>query len=136
MNYTNKVYESQYLTLTYQMESNILTRHWKAQSQYMKVEEFKNEMLTLLESIQEHRPTLLLGDTYNFHFVILLDVQEWCDNNIYSKFTEFGVKKMAMVNSLDYYANLSVEQAITESPKTYEVQYFDNKEKALIWLRT
>lgn len=135
MKYTTEVYESEFLSLVYNPNTNILSRHWKNLSEKMNNNEFKNEMLALLDSVKQYQPQGLLGDTYNFHFVILPDVQEWCDNQVYSKFSDFGVKKMTMVNSLDYYAKLSVEQAITESPKSYEVSYFGSKEEALVWLK-
>jgi len=128
------IYDSEYLTLKHDHKRKIIFRHWKPDSEDMNEKTFKAEMLRLLELVRQYRPRFLLGDTKNFNFVILPDVQEWCDELVYSEFGKLGVKKMAMVTSDDYYAQLSVEQAIEESPKYYEIKYFYTQEDGIKWL--
>lgn len=41
---------------------------------------------------------------------------------------------MAFINSEDFYAQLSVEQSIEESKKSYEIRYFSEEEEAKMWL--
>lgn len=128
------IYQSEYITIQYSEEEKLLERHWKPSSAEMNDEQFQHEMLQVLEGIKEHTPLYVLGDTKNFLYVILPDMQIWLDAQVYSQFGHHGVQKMAFVNSEDFYAQLSVEQSIGESNKNYEVRYCSSEEEARAWL--
>ncbi len=128
------VYESDYIIIQYSEEKKLLERHWKPNSYQLNDEQFKKEMLHVLEAVKKHAVLSVLGDTKNFLYVILPEMQIWLDEHVYSQLGKYGVQKMAFVNSEDFYAQLSVEQSIGESTKNYQVQYFEGEEAAKNWL--
>lgn len=128
------VYNSDYLSLEYFQKYQLLIRHWKKTSFYLSDSDFQTEMLQVKKYILEYLPTYLLGDTHNFLYVIRPDMQIWLDQEFYARLSEWGVLKMAFVTSKDTYANMSVEQSIEESNKSYMIQWFSTEYEAIEWL--
>lgn len=128
------IYQSDYISIHYSEEESLLERHWKPSSTGIDDEQFKKEMLQVLEAAKKYQPIRVLGDTKNFFYVILPEMQEWLDEHVYAQLGNHGVQKMAFVNSEDFYAQLSVEQSIGESSKNYQIQYFGSEEEAKAWL--
>lgn len=122
------------MSLEYFPERQLLARHWKKASNVLNDMLFREEMLEVKKHVIQYKPLYLLGDTRNFLFVIDIDMQTWIDVEIYAQFGDLGVKKMAFINSTDRFARMSVEQSIDESPKNYEIRYFDTEYEALEWL--
>lgn len=128
------IYQGKYIQLTYNNRKSILARHWQSASEEMSEAEFKQEMLKILGFVQKYRPKHLLANMTSFAFVISPTLQEWCDWQIYREFAKFSISKMAMIESKEFYSEISVELALDESVKPYEVAFFKSLREAEDWL--
>ncbi|WP_027000553.1 STAS/SEC14 domain-containing protein [Eisenibacter elegans] len=128
------VYQSTYLKIMFDTQYRLMERQWEKASTTISQTSFQEEMLQVLSMITKFRPLRVLGNTKDFHFVITPEMQSWADQEVYSQLGKLGVSRMAFVISEDFYAQLSVEQAIEESKKDYEVKYFRSRAEALAWL--
>ncbi|MCS6820586.1 MAG: STAS/SEC14 domain-containing protein [Microscillaceae bacterium] len=99
-------------------------------------ETYKQEMLWQLEQIMHYQPERILFDSRNFTYTIAPEIQDWTSREITTKRTA-NIKKTAIAVSKDLFSQLSIEQLIEEIPKevVQDLRYFDNIEQALNWLK-
>ncbi len=132
-----EVYKDHFQIFTYDEEKKFVRHSWFT-TEGMNDSDFKRCLVQYAEVIDKYRPDFVLSNTQNFVFTITLELQEWSSRAEISKTNEV-VKKLAIIVSLDLFAQLSVNQAIdeTQSRNTNllsETQYFDTEEEALKWL--
>ena len=76
-------------------------------------------------------------DTSELGFTLSPDTQEWVDTIIFPRIIAAGVKFIASIIHKDMIRRMSIEQLMEERnvvTADFEIQYFDDKEKALSWL--
>ncbi len=130
-----KKYESPFLTINLDAENALLEFVWHPSSSELDNETLKKEFLKEVELCETHKPQKLLINTKNFDYAITPNLQEWTDANIFPKYLEAGVTKIAIVVSQDFISGISVEQTMDEEKgKEFDTQYFDNDTAAKDWL--
>ena len=69
-------------------------------------------------------------------FVNASDVQEWYQENIIPKYIKAGLKKIGIVMTQEFVANLSIEQVFKDKPSPHKLMnnYFSDIDKAMSWL--
>lgn len=117
---------------------HLLWLEWMPQTADMSEDEYKEILMTLVEFVNRHQVKYWLGDTLNFAYVIVPDLQEWTAVEFNTRLAATNLQKMALIIPKELIANLSVEQTTDDMEATemgkFTVQYFDNTDKAVQWL--
>jgi hypothetical protein len=131
-----KVYESNYLTLVVNEQTQLLKVLWASATENMKDDEFRKELENYAEVAEKYQPTKSLVDTQNFLFTIVPDTQQWVNENIHQRSLKAGIKKFAYLVSKDLFSQVSIEQTMEEgnAQEIFETRYFDDETEALTWL--
>lgn len=129
-----KLFETDYITVNYFEDKKIVEGIWKSTSESMSTEQFKENMLRWFEEVKKIKNVNILADAREFLFVIVPDIQEWINENVIGKYPDYGVERLGFLVSPDLFAQVSIEQTITEKEQKFETQYFDTQEKVIDWL--
>ncbi|HAS43387.1 MAG TPA: hypothetical protein DCS93_23105 [Microscillaceae bacterium] len=127
--------ETEFAQMSFQEEDSLYILRWKSDHQNLNDDLFKEQVNIWLENIKKCRPQRLLVDTSLFNYVVVPEIQDWFDEKVFALYPQIGVQKQAMLLPEDLFTQVSIQQT-NESPKnqTFEVNYFDNEQKALEWL--
>lgn len=132
-----KLYESEYKTSSFEKENSLLITRWKSHSFRLTEELFKAEILTWLSEVKKYKPLRLLIDTTDFQFVLVPEVQDWFDQEVFTVYPEAGVKKKAFLVATDFISQVSLEQHTEDvENNTFEVGFYDSEEDAIKWLKS
>lgn len=120
--------------MTFDAEAKVLETNWVIPQQ-LQSELFKKLMSIYFEAVRQYSPKKIFANlTYSFH-IITLDVQEWIDENLSPIYEEIKLEKLAVCVSSDLFAQVSVEQTISESIySVYQTKYFKEEKAAKAWL--
>jgi hypothetical protein len=131
-----KVYESNYLTLVVNEQTQLLKVLWAPATEDMQDDEFRKELENYAEVAEKYQPTKSLVDTKNFLFTVVPDTQKWVNENIHQRSLRAGIKKFAYLLSKDAFSQISIEQTMEEgnAQEVFETRYFADETEALTWL--
>lgn len=128
-------YESKFSKLFYDAERSFIKAVRKGDTENMSDEDYRNDMLALLDILKEKKATHVLMDNSEFHFTIAVELQDWASQHIVIPAAENGLRRLAFIESDDIFANVSSRQAMeVKRGETLTFRYFDDKEKAVKWL--
>ena len=130
------VANSDFLVLSYLEENQIIKVDWKSASSEMSKEDFKMQVHLENDAFNQYKPSCILGQTQNLSYTISPQEQDWHNEIILPTFKNIGLKKMAIVVSADFFAQISVNQILDEDVNaSYKTQYFEDEMSALDWLK-
>lgn len=75
----------------------------------------------------------VLSDLRKFEYIITPELQEWHNERIFQKGIAYGMRKMALLVSPEFYAQMSVEQTMEEQSEVV-YRYFRSEKDAMGWL--
>lgn len=127
--YTN----TDFVLISYFYELQTLKIVWKAASNNMSEEDFKQQIEFEKEAIIKFKPTYILANTVNFFYTISSNLQHWHNDFIFPTFEAEKVEKLAIILSQNFFAQLSIEQLINDANGNFITQYFDSESLALDW---
>jgi hypothetical protein len=108
---------------------------WTPESGDLTDEDYRAHVEIYLQTIQKFHFEKVLIDTTNFLYIIPPDTQDWLNQYIFPLTIEAGLKRMAILLSSDFYAQLSVELAMEENPSLgFSNKFFEDTNTALEWL--
>ena len=115
---------------------SLMIYQWYETSESMNEEDYKQEMQKNAEEYERYAPSKSLVDLRNFLFTISPEAQVWTDHEIFPRFLNAGLKKIAFVVSPDLFAQISLEQMMEENNANlgFESRYFDHYFQAREWL--
>jgi len=132
---TQKIYESQYQRIFLDQPNGIMHNEWMDESIQMDEEEFKSELKHLVRFIAEHPVERQLIDTLNFRFIVSPQLQAWTDEEVTKTNKMNGIKKVALIASQEFVAQLSVQQTLgEEEARTLDTRFFSDIQEAKGWL--
>ena len=121
-------------TIEYIEVNKLITQTWKATSENLTAEDFKNQMLELAKYFKELQPEKVLIDMRKFFFAVNPDLQDWVNENVNSKLAKVNAKTAFVVSS-DLFTKISVEQTLDENDGAeVNSKFFDDYEDAKTWL--
>jgi hypothetical protein len=130
-----EIYQSKYLHLAYFAEFGLIEMTWLPATEYMTIEEYKQEFENYLNLILQLQPKKILPDTREMLFQIEPELQEWTNENIFVPSLAMGLDKAGFVVSQYVFSQISIEQTMSEGEGAkFNTRYFDNKESAKTWL--
>ncbi|NJM15314.1 MAG: hypothetical protein HC896_07990 [Bacteroidales bacterium] len=95
----------------------------------------KTGMMHYLDVMQEYKLTKLLNDNTKEHGPYPEDIEGWIASTWYPKALKINMTKGATILSPRVFARLSADKLV-RTLSGIEYMNFDNKEKAISWLRT
>ncbi len=133
-----KVWKNAYVDFSVDAEAGIARAAWKADTEDMTEEEYKEIFLRIAALIGEHNVRSWLGDARAFRYPVTPDLQDWFGAAVLPGLMEGGLEKMAMLMPEEFIAELSVEQSVEEimlqNGGKFTIQYFDSLMRAENWL--
>ncbi|WP_027003840.1 hypothetical protein [Hugenholtzia roseola] len=131
------IYNSPYIELFFFEEDSCLEWIWTPKSEDLTEVSFKQEFMNCLALIKTHKPQKMLADSSNQYFTVAPDLQEWVSQHVFLPSFKVGLTYIAIVLSKDVFAQLSIEQAMTEEgSEHFHIRYFDNRNEAKAWLNS
>lgn len=127
--------ETKFAVFRYDADHNIGYQLYKENTTAeMTEEEYKQEMLKVVELCRIYKVHNLLADTRNFLFIITPEVQEWTDKYVFA--TNIYLKKFALIVSEDFISQLALEQVIEDGASaSFETRFFSDIGKAQEWIK-
>lgn len=130
------LFSSDFCTITFDEDREILMMEWKEATKMLYVEGFKENVELIAKFAKRYRPKGLLINAKRLHFVIAPQVQDWYQRNIMPCYMEAGLKKISIVMTEEFIANLSIKQVFEERPNPEKLHnsYFSEIQQAMAWL--
>ena len=130
------IYTSIYKTIEFHAEDTLLITRWKPSTSSLDDDTLKDEIKKSLELIKTHRPQCILIDTLDFNFIIVPEVQEWFDEEVFTVYPEAGVRRKAFLVSKDLFSQVALTQHVDDiKHQTFESKFFDGESQAISWLK-
>jgi hypothetical protein len=116
-------------------EAGLMEAYWLEQAK-LEGQAFRDYLDTWATLIEQNRPLGFLVDSRRGHLAMTPDIQDWHDSQIVPRYIAAGVRKVAFILPEDVFAALSIELMFDEKEsRKLATQYFDDSDKALVWLR-
>lgn len=141
------LHDSEYQTIVFDEQYRLMIATWKPATANMDEEAYRREILSYYEKIGQRPANGYLSDMRGFGFTITPDLQEWigslfqAQNFEPSEARQAAPPKSAVVMSADFFAHVSVEQAIDEiegqgqGQGSSPTRYFVNIDEAMDWMQ-
>ncbi len=110
---------------------------WLSDTKSMLDADYRAEINGFFEFLEKYPQPNLLVNCLELNFTISPATQNWFLSLAVPKYVQCGVKKIAMILSNDFFAQVSTEQMVEDAKPTmpFELQYFNNQEDALKWFK-
>lgn len=126
-------YKSEYLTIKFEEEKNTLITHWTTH-EYMSDEAYREECDHYEKSVIKFKPANILVHSTEAKYVIPVETQDWMTARIFPLYESYNTKKVAIIMSKDFIAQLSFEQVVEEKDSQgLQMLFFDEEQKAFEW---
>ncbi len=129
------LYQSTYFLISFDAQNHFLHYIFNENTSQMTNEEYIKELKIFISLVQQYQPQKNLGNMLSFFFIIIPEIQEWINENLFPLYQTVGLKKLAILLSKEFIAALSIEQTMHDNDiKTFKTLFFDNEREAKIWL--
>ncbi|MBN1251550.1 MAG: STAS/SEC14 domain-containing protein [Bacteroidales bacterium] len=129
-----RVFEHSEMSIDYFSENNCILIKRLAKKD-TDDETFKELILEWISQIKIYKPEKQLIDYSNYDYYISDEMQIWINENLIKPAYLAGMKKVAFVLSRNYYSQVSIEETMKKKEAAlFEIEYFDDFEKAEEWL--
>ncbi len=134
-----QIYKNQYFSLSFYQANTLLIYVAFPQSANMAKEDLEEGFIKTSEIVEELKPRFFLSDARQQLAVIPPAIQLWIAQNIYPRWQNAGLQKLAIIIPTELITNLSIQQTVDEVDEVkksegYEIRYFDSDEVAKNWL--
>jgi len=131
----NIIYDTLFQEIRFDIENQILINIWKENAERMEDEDYKTEMLVLLQYTIEMESRYSISDLRKLNYTVNIELQEWTGNEVFPKLLQSNLLKAGFVVSPEFYTQLSVEQTMEENTvDTFQSRYFDDFDNAVQWI--
>jgi hypothetical protein len=126
------IYDKEHLAIFYDNNTRMVRMKWKGFATSEQLREGLNEVL---EIVKREKSLLWLADMKHMQSINQND-EDWIINDWFPKIVLTSVKKLAIVTSLDYFNNASINRIMrsTRPLITFETEYFVDASDATRWL--
>jgi hypothetical protein len=130
-----QIFQSPYLTIEHNQAANYQINTWLPATANLDEATFRTEVMQQAKAALENKPKAFLTDAVDFLFPIHPELQQWVNDEIFSRMRSAGVQKLALLISKDLIAQLGIEQLVDDDPvKGFITQYFGEKQEAIDWI--
>ncbi|TAH22700.1 MAG: hypothetical protein EAZ08_00245 [Cytophagales bacterium] len=130
-----EIHRSDLQVIHYEAEKYLMQVVVSPNTKYIGDESFQEAQRKILALSEEYLPTRMLINLQDLLYTIPPEMQEWTAKEIIPTLIELCVKRLAYIIPNEFYAQLSVEQLVSEIPALNFVTAFFMEEKVAIeWL--
>lgn len=130
-----KIYKSEIQTIYYYEDKSLMKVVVSPKTEYIGDEIYQEEQLVELALIKKYLPSTILVNVQDLQYTLPPEMQEWTAQNIVMPVIQLCLKRAAYVIPKNFYAQLAIEQLITELPEmNFITMLFEDEETAMNWL--
>ncbi len=130
-------FQNEFCTIEIEQANSTANVIWTSKTADMSEEAFKEQQLAQAEATKKHQLKGFFIDGRSQQFVITPVLQEWIVENAIKPSVASGLQKTAILLPEEIFAQVSIEQTMTEgSDRSFKVQYFDKEKDARAWLKS
>ncbi len=126
-----KLFTLDFINIYYDEKNKLIEYKWKKNSEHLTDEKYRETISDLIKIVKTFEPTYILGNLSDQNFALPTDTQKWVADEALQKIFEFGVKKLALINS-QYFLAKNIYQNLVEGLKN--VRLFSQRQEAIDWL--
>ncbi|WP_020529595.1 hypothetical protein [Flexithrix dorotheae] len=131
--------KNSFFQASFDVEQSTLTIVWLPETAKMTEYDYKEALITILDIIEKNEVKYWIGDTRNFAYAIVPELQTWTAEEFNPKLIEYGLKRMALLVPEEFVASLGIEQTVEEMEADHNeaqfiTRYFDNLDDAQQWI--
>ena len=130
-----ELFKNQYVSINYNPDTALLDTIWFDASEDMEEEDYKLIIEKRVTFFERYKPQNFLSDARHFRYIIKPSLQAWNYEHSLKLFSKLGGKKIAILNSDDFVAQVSIEQTVEQDTQALTA-YFDDSDSALKWLNS
>ncbi len=129
------LYHDEYQTLRHDRSHSLLEMDWTDATSKLIETSYVNRLKNVANCVERYRPQHFLANLEELVYKGSTNVEEWIQNEIYSKLGASGVRKIAFIKSNDTLTRILFEHIFNKkSPDAIETKSFDKVETARRWL--
>ena len=130
-----EIYKSEIQTIYYYEDKSLMKVVVSPKTEYIGDEIYQEEQLAELALIKKHLPSKILVNVQDLQYTLPPEMQEWTAQNMVMPVIQLCLKRAAYVIPKEFYAQLAIEQLITEIPElNFMTMLFKDEETAIDWL--
>ncbi len=130
-----ELFKNQFVSINYNPDTALLDTIWFEASEDMEEVEYKEIIEKRVTFFERYKPKNFLTDARHFRYIIKPSLQAWNYEHSLKLFSKLGGKKIAVLNSEDFVAQVSIEQTVEQDTQA-QTEYFDDINSALKWLNS
>ncbi|OJJ17025.1 hypothetical protein BKI52_30375 [marine bacterium AO1-C] len=118
-------------------EQKILKLTWKDESDLLnnQIATYKALILEWAAIVKRQKPKAVLVDTREHRVIIEPALQAWFVSDIFPKYVQSGMKKLAFLASQDFISQLSIVQTMNEETELpFQTEYFACEKEGFNWV--
>ena len=128
------LHKSKFSEIILEKENSLIIDKFLPETELMEGKDFKKEIITFAEKVEEHEPERELVHLIDMNYVIDPDMQEWMNKEIFPRYENI-IKRMAFLVPKEIFAQASVEQTMeNESGQKFVQKFFKDEQEARKWL--
>lgn len=127
---------SLFCCISFVQQQQILIMEWLPSTTNLKEEKFKELIISFASFVEVFKPKYILIDARKLDFIIDINLQEWYQKYIITKYIKVKVKKIAIVKTQNFVTNLSLEQTFDpDDSQGLCKRYFSDIKEAQTWIK-
>jgi hypothetical protein len=132
-----EVYRSEIQTIYYYEDKSLMKVVVSPETEYIGDENYQEAQWKEVAMIRKYRPSKMIINVQDLRYTLPPEMQEWTAQNIAIPMIQLCVKRAAYIIPVDFYAQLSIEQLVTELPEmNYITMFFQDERTAMEWLES
>lgn len=127
-----QIFDQPYLSVFFEEEKSMIHLRWK---KLASPDEYRTGLEFALEMVKTHHIRLWLANLREMS-VIREAERNWTNETWFPKLTQTSLKKLAIINSMDYFNQSSVSKIMNRAQPilSFETRYFNDLDEARNWL--
>ena len=127
-------YQHKDLIVKFDKERKILFSYWSTNID-MHDDEYKRLFESYLKCIEKYKPEFVFVNAVKAFYAIPIEIQDWINLKTRPLYELYRTRKIAVLMSTDFIAQLSFEQVMDDSKvDSLQVQFFEDEDSAISWL--
>lgn len=132
-----KIFNNVFCDFYISKKDSLIKVVWKAKSENMSHEGFKEIGIALFGKIKEYAPKRIFADSRSFLYIITPDMQTWFFEKVVIPSVKISIKRHAELVSSEIFSQVSIQQLHEEKEEIdlgYVTAYFEDESEALKWI--
>lgn len=129
-----EIYKSNYTLILLDSENSLMVVR-RTLPDYVDDDEYKESVRHWIETYLKYPTEAMVVDLRENKHAASPELQQWLNENLMAPAFKAGLRRVAMLVSKDFFAQLSFEQAMNEDEgKKFVTRYFEDEDDARKWL--